>query len=45
METSKPKKKTWVKPEVALLDIKKDTFSGSVYGNENVTGKGKTVTP
>ena len=39
------KKKTWAKPEVAQLNIKKDTFSGSIYGNENVTGKSKTPTP
>ena len=45
MKTSDTKKKVWVKPEVHVLNIKKDTFSGSVYGNEQVTGKGKIPTP
>lgn len=29
MKTSEPKKKSWVKPAVTTLSIKKDTFSGS----------------
>ena len=42
MKKSEPKKKQWVRPEVALLSIKKDTFSGSIYGNENA-GKSKSA--
>jgi len=44
MKKSETKKKPWAKPEVALLNIKKDTFSGSTYGNENA-GKSKIPTP
>ena len=36
------KKKVWTKPVVHTLNIKKDTFSGSVWGNENA---GKTKNP
>lgn len=39
------KKKIWLKPEVRVLNIKKDTFSGLSYGNEKVNGKGKIATP
>ena len=41
MKTSEPKKKVWAKPEVHVLNIKKDTFSGSAGGSEaagNVKG-------
>ncbi len=34
------KKKVWIKPAVQILNIKKDTFSGSGYGAE---GAGKTM--
>ncbi|HOS91563.1 MAG: hypothetical protein WBK43_07630 [Prolixibacteraceae bacterium] len=33
-------KKVWIKPEVLMMNIKKDTFSGSPYGIE---GAGKSV--
>jgi hypothetical protein len=33
------KKKVWVKPTVHILDIKKDTFSGSGNGAEDPTRK------
>jgi hypothetical protein len=29
------KKKTWLKPVILALNIKKDTFSGSIYGPED----------
>ncbi len=45
MKTSEPKKKFWVKPEVHLLNIKKDTFSGKSYGPNEVQGKSKMPTP
>jgi hypothetical protein len=45
MKRSDTKKKVWAKPEVHVLNIKKDTFTGLSYGNENVKGKGKTPTP
>jgi len=41
MKTSEPKKKAWAKPEVHILNIKKDTFSGSGGGSE----KGSKTTP
>lgn len=41
MKKSEPKKKTWSKPEVIMLNIKKDTFGGS--GNGAETGGSKTV--
>ena len=46
MEMKKPdiNKKPWVKPEVVQLNIKKDTFSGSAYGNEQA-GKSKIPAP
>ena len=34
MKTSDTKKKVWSKPEVHVLKIKKDTFSGSGGGGE-----------
>jgi len=34
MKTTDTKKKVWVKPEVHVLNIKKDTFSGSSGGSE-----------
>jgi hypothetical protein len=37
MKTSDTKKKAWVKPEVHVLNIKKDTFSGSGSGAEDAT--------
>lgn len=36
MEKLAPKKKAWLKPEVHVLNIKKDTFSGSGSGAEEV---------
>ncbi len=45
MENSDSKKKPWTKPEVHVLNIKKDTFGGGSYGDEQVTGKGKIPTP
>ncbi|OPZ49071.1 MAG: hypothetical protein BWY95_00333 [Bacteroidetes bacterium ADurb.BinA104] len=35
MKTTDTKKKVWVKPEVHVLNINKDTFSGSISGPEN----------
>ena len=34
MKTTDNKKKTWAKPAVNALNIKKDTFSGSITGAE-----------
>lgn len=34
MKKLTPKKKAWLKPEVHVLNIKKDTFSGSGGGGE-----------
>lgn len=45
MNKSETKKKFWVRPEVQVLNIKKDTFSGLSYGNEMIDGKGKTAVP
>jgi len=45
MKKSDSKKKLWIKPEVHILNIRKDTFGGASYGNENVKNKGKTPTP
>jgi len=38
MKKLENKKKNWVKPEVVTLRIKKDTFAGSVNGNEKNQG-------
>ncbi len=35
MKTSDTKKKFWAKPVVHVLNIKKDTFSGSILGPES----------
>lgn len=45
MKQSITKKKAWQRPEIHVLNIKKDTFSGLSYGSENIKGKGKIVTP
>jgi len=45
MKASDTNKKVWVKPEVHVLNIKKDTFGGGSYGEEPVTGKGKIPIP
>jgi len=45
MKKSDSKKKLWTKPEVHILNIRKDTFGGGSYGNENVKGKSKIPTP
>jgi len=45
MKNSSSKKKLWIKPEVHVLNIKKDTFSGGSYGNEKTGGKSKIPTP
>jgi hypothetical protein len=42
MKTSDTKKKVWAKPEVHVLNIKKDTFSGAGSGAEQA---GKTGPP
>ncbi len=42
MKTSDTKKKPWLKPEVNVLNIKKDTFGGSGTGPE---GAGKYGPP
>ncbi len=39
MKASDTNKKVWVKPEVHVLNIKKDTFSGSGRGAEDATKK------
>jgi hypothetical protein len=44
MKKQDNKKKVWAKPAVHSLSIKKDTFSGSQYGNENA-GKSKIPQP
>jgi hypothetical protein len=41
MKKTDSKKKLWIKPEIHVLNIKKDTFSGISYGNENMDIKGK----
>jgi hypothetical protein len=38
------KKKRWIKPVVYMLNIKKDTFSGSGLGAES-NGKGPAYVP
>ena len=35
MKTLKNNKKTWQKPVIQILNIKKDTFSGSLGNAEN----------
>jgi hypothetical protein len=42
MKTKENKKKTWTKPVVQTLNIKKDTFSGGELGPE---GAGKSDLP
>lgn len=39
MKKQNNKKKVWVKPGVQILNIKKDTFSGSGNGAEDATKK------
>lgn len=39
MNTQGYKKKVWAKPTVQILNIKKDTFSGSGSGAEEATKK------
>jgi len=45
MKKTDSKKKLWIKPEIHVLIIKKDTFSGLSYGSEQVNLKGKIATP
>jgi hypothetical protein len=40
MKTPDNKKKTWAKPAVHVLNIKKDTFSGSISGAEGANKGG-----
>jgi hypothetical protein len=40
MKTPDTKKKAWVKPEVNVLSISRDTFSGSVTGAEGAKANG-----
>lgn len=40
MKKEKSKKKTWEKPSIYALNIKKDTFGGAKNGPE---GAGKTI--
>ena len=35
MKSKESKKKVWAKPAVQILNIRKDTFSGTIYGAEN----------
>ena len=42
MKTRKTEKKLWSKPEVKVLNIKRDTFGGS-YGGEEAAGKGLKI--
>jgi len=44
MNKQEIKKKVWIRPEVHILNIKKDTFSGASYGNEKA-GKSKIPGP
>lgn len=37
MKTNKTDRKNWTKPEIKVLNIKKDTFSGSGASNEKGT--------
>lgn len=37
MKTTDSKKKVWSKPEVQVLDIKKETFSGAAPGPEGAS--------
>lgn len=39
MKKPENKKLAWIKPEVLILDIKKDTFSGNSYGGGESPGK------
>jgi len=38
-----PRKKAWLKPEVHVLNIKKDTFSGSLSGAEDAVKGGPPI--
>jgi hypothetical protein len=40
MNTQATVKRTWTKPAIQVLNIKKDTFSGSGVGAEKATKKG-----
>lgn len=42
MKTRNDKKSVWKKPEIKVLKIKKDTFSGSHLGSENPQQPGHT---
>jgi len=41
MKTLKNIKKSWQKPVIQILSIKKDTFSGSTVANENAQKRPK----
>lgn len=45
MKTTDTKKKVWVKPEVHILDIKKNTQSGSGTGPEGAGYNGPPGPP
>jgi len=45
MNTSDKNKKVWIKPEVHVLSIKKDTFSGSSAGPEGALKAGPPQPP
>jgi hypothetical protein len=45
MKTSDSKKKVWSKPDVQVLDIKKDTFSGTAAGPEGAGYDGPPLPP
>jgi hypothetical protein len=45
MKKQEYKKKTWIKPVVHVLSIKKDTFSGSGVGAERAQKAGPPKPP
>ncbi len=45
MEKLDSKKKVWIKPEVQVLNIKKDTFSGVSAGPEGAIKGGPPLPP
>ena len=45
MKTSDSKKKVWTKPDVKVLDIKKNTFSGTTTGPEGAGHNGPPGPP
>jgi len=45
MKTSESKKKVWTNPVVQVLDIKKNTFTGTAAGPEGASRNGPPLPP